>query len=198
MYLIIKPNKYYLYHHIIPNTNEVFYVGVGNASRITSFRKSSRNKMWTEQFNKTGFIVKVIKEFDNMKEAYREEVKNIEELRSLGVKLANISGGGRGGQKGVKPWNAGIKNPFSKETLKKLSDSGKLYYSKDENKTKHAKKCGSTKEFKAIDKKTKKVAWQGYSQSDCAKKLNLMQGCISRVLHKKTLTHKGYTFEYIK
>lgn len=193
----VKPNKYYLYHHIIPDTEEVFYVGVGKHSRILNTKNGKRNSSWTEQFEKTGLILEIIEEFDRPKEAYEAEILEIKRLRDQGHKLTNISGGGKGGQRGVKPWNAGVKNPFSKETLKKLSISGKRYYSNDENRVKHAKKCGSDRIFEAIHISTGKIEWRGYRQIECARIFDLRQDCISKVLQGKAKSHKGFTFRYV-
>ena len=42
MELIVKPNKYYLYHHINPENNKVFYVGVEKHSIILETSKTHK------------------------------------------------------------------------------------------------------------------------------------------------------------
>ena len=195
MQIKIKPNKIYLYHHINPENNEVFYVGVGKHSRVLETSKSKRSKEWLQQFNKTGLILRIIKEFDNREEAYKAEILEIKKLTDSGVSLINKNEGGLG-QKGIKPWNAGKVNPFSKETVKKLSKAGKKRYSSREIRVKHSKACGG-KMFCAKTKNADIVYYLGNSQNECAELLGLRQGCISKCLNGQAKSHKGYVFEYV-
>lgn len=193
--ITIKPNKYYLYYHVNPETEDIFYVGVGKHSRVLETSKCKRSKAWVDQFNKTGLKLFIVKEFDNSKDAYKAEIEAIKKLREEGIKLLNVSGGGKGGQRGVKPWNAGKKNVFKKESLKKISKAGKRRYSDRENREKHAISCGS-KKFIAINLETNNIEWSGYSQKMCAEELGLRQCGVNSVLRGRTKTHKGYTFKY--
>lgn len=191
--MVIKKNKYYVYAHFIPDTDDIFYIGHGNGMRPFEFRKSKRNEEWYRQFVKTGFEVKILYIVDSLKEACDLEIKEIEKAKNKKHKIVNITKGGRG-MLGVKPWNAGKKNVFSKESLDKISKAGKKYFSKKENRVKHSIKCGSTKKFQMI--KDGIVLWEGYSQKECADKYGLRQGCISKVLHGHAYKHAGYIFKY--
>lgn len=86
---------FYVYEHIRPDTGMVFYVGKGSKDRYKYFHK--RNKYWNKIVNKAGgFTVKKIIENVDEELALLAEVERINQLRKLGVKLANITDGGEG------------------------------------------------------------------------------------------------------
>ena len=97
--------KYYVYQHINPQTQEVFYIGMGCGNRDSDF-KYGRNPYYLKYVNKHGEpIVKRI--FENLT---KEEASNLEksQISKYGRKylnegsLTNISEGGEGGTKGRK------------------------------------------------------------------------------------------------
>ena len=118
-------NKFYVYFHINPLKNEVFYVGKGFGNR--AYRKYGRNKYWKNTFNKYGFIVDIIENGLTEQEAISKEIFYIEKIgrkiKDEGT-LVNITIGGEvvSGMKHIEdtrnkiseskkatiPWNKGL------------------------------------------------------------------------------------------
>jgi hypothetical protein len=111
---------FYVYEHIRNDTNSIFYVGKGKANRAYTAR--NRNEHWHNVVNKAqGFTVKfVVKDVDE-ELAYLAEEERIDQLKRLGIKLANINAGGAGVGSGDKHpmWGKphpqrGSKRPYGK------------------------------------------------------------------------------------
>jgi len=111
---------FYVYEHIRNDTNTVFYVGKGKAYRAYATR--NRNEYWHNVVNKAqGFTVRfVVKDVDE-ELAYLAEEERIDQLKRLGIKLANINAGGAGVGSGDKHpmWGKphpqrGSKRPYGK------------------------------------------------------------------------------------
>jgi hypothetical protein len=101
---------FYIYEHIRPDTNQVFYVGKGMGERINV--KRGRNVYWQNVVNKAGGFKSVkIVETTNEELAFLAEQERIDQLKRLGYKLANLNDGGAGG---VKP---------AEEVRKKMSEA---------------------------------------------------------------------------
>jgi hypothetical protein len=107
-------NKYYVYEHLKPNTNEIFYVGKGAGHRATT--KSNRNIYWHNIVNKyNGFDVKyLIKDVDE-EFALLVECERISQLKMLNIKICNLTDGGDG--------VSGYK--FTEQQRKNISDGHK-------------------------------------------------------------------------
>jgi len=85
---------FYVYEHIRNDTNAIFYVGKGKKER--AYRVNNRNEYWKNIVNKTGYTVRfVVKDVDE-ELAYLCEEERIDQLKRLGIKLANINAGGAG------------------------------------------------------------------------------------------------------
>ena len=126
--------KHYVYVHTNPQTNDVFYVGIGTGNRAYN-KWAGRNKFWDNYVAKHGFNVEIIQDNLTRKQSEKIEIKLIAELgrRQIdeGGILVNRSSGGDGStgythteefkrklseqRKGVK------KKPHSNETKQKLS-----------------------------------------------------------------------------
>ena len=104
-------NNYYVYFHINPLTNKVFYVGEGKGARAKS---KARNKYWHLQAKQYGYIVDIVDNNLTKKEALEKESFYI---NWFGLdNLTNIIPSG-----GV--WNKGLKlGPLSEPLRKKLSE----------------------------------------------------------------------------
>lgn len=96
--------QFYLYTHTRPDTNNVFYVGIGSDipgrySRAYEFGPSKRNSIWNKIWfkNKKQIIVDIIKTYDNQDECMQAEINLIKKYgricHNTGL-LANISSGG--------------------------------------------------------------------------------------------------------
>jgi hypothetical protein len=85
---------FYVYEHIRNDTNAIFYVGKGKNER--AYRVNNRNEYWKNIVNKTEYTVRfVVKDVDE-ELAYLCEEERIDQLKRLGIKLANINAGGAG------------------------------------------------------------------------------------------------------
>ncbi len=59
-------NEFYVYIHLNPETNEVFYIGKGKGNR--AYSKSSRNEYWNNYISKTGENFKTLIVKNNLSE----------------------------------------------------------------------------------------------------------------------------------
>ena len=91
---------FYVYEHIRLDTNIVFYVGKGCGGRVRS--KDKRNKHWHSIVNKAGYEGRLIAEFNDEELVFLVEQERIDQLRRLGINLANKTDGGCGGTKGYR------------------------------------------------------------------------------------------------
>jgi hypothetical protein len=118
--------NYYVYAHLNPKTNEIFYIGLGTGKRKNEF-KSGRNKHYINYVKKYGFpLVEILKENLIKEEACSLEIELITKYGRRGIEpkgiLLNKSKGGEGGNLGIKQ---------SQETRDKKSKSmlGKCIHS---------------------------------------------------------------------
>jgi hypothetical protein len=119
----------YVYKHIRKDTNEVFYIGIGELSnRMTS--KNNRNKYWFEIADKFDYFGEILE--DNLdwataceREKYWINYYGRKDL-NLGT-LVNLTDGGNGGAN------------RSKETIKQIIESRKWYRHSEETKQKISK-----------------------------------------------------------
>lgn len=90
-----KRYKYYIYLHINPLRNEIFYVGKGCGKR--AFSKSGRSSFWKNIVKKYGYIVDIVEDNLTEDEAFKREVFYIKKIgrRDLGLgTLINMTDGG--------------------------------------------------------------------------------------------------------
>lgn len=134
--------RYYIYRHIRPDTNQVFYVGLGSYGEKKNYQRAysikNRNKHWKNIVNKCEGIFKVEIMVDNLS----KENAVIEECRFIKIYgrrdldkgyLCNMTDGGEGvkelskeSRKVISEKRLGPKNPMygkklSKEALLKKS-----------------------------------------------------------------------------
>jgi hypothetical protein len=123
---------FYVYQHLRKDNNIPFYVGKGLKNR--AYKKSRRNKGWNNIVNKVGFIVEIIKYFNNEDDAIEYEHNLIKEYRNKNISLVNQTKYSSGGTK----WSyteevkqkqslgqVGTKRPKSKEWREKISKANK-------------------------------------------------------------------------
>lgn len=182
--------SFYIYRHIRPDKNEVFYIGKGNnISSLNYSRKDwrhKRNNLWQKIVNKNNgvFISEIIFECETEEEVNRKEAEFILIYGRINIKtgtLANLTDGGDG--------CVGMKH--SKETLAKLSISAKnrktpnpfLGKKHSENTKKLLSKMRSDKPNKPKDKfinvNTGEVL---YGIVAAAKSINLNKTSLSRAI----------------
>lgn len=89
---LIKPNRFYVYEHLKPNTGEVFYIGKGCDKR--AFQKRSRNNHWNNIVNKYGLEVNIV--YNNLTNSEASQ-KEIDLIDFYGLNnLCNMTQGGDG------------------------------------------------------------------------------------------------------
>lgn len=139
----------YVYIHINPIKNEIFYVGIGcTESRATS--KHNRTKFWHNVVNKYGYVVEIIHSKLTWEQACENEKYYIRLIgrRSLNKgPLVNLTDGGDGnlnpseeirekirnaqlGRKGYKHTEVAKQNMSKAQLGSKRSDIGKINMSK--------------------------------------------------------------------
>jgi hypothetical protein len=96
-------NKYYIYFHINPVKNEIFYVGKGKGRR--AYDKKIRNRFWKNIVNKYGYIINIAEEGLTEEQAHQRELFYIAKIgrRDLGKgSLTNLTDGGEGASGAVR------------------------------------------------------------------------------------------------
>jgi NUMOD3 motif len=86
-------NNFYIYQHLKADTNEIFYVGKGNKKRAYSY---NRGDYWKRVVAKHGLIVQIIYQDLDEETAFKLEIETIQQYRSQGIKLVNMTDGGEG------------------------------------------------------------------------------------------------------
>lgn len=86
---------FYVYEHIRPDNNNIFYVGKGIGNRAKSC--SDRNQHWNRIVTKAGgFSVNMIVKNLDEEFAFLVEIERIDQLKKLGIKICNMTNGGEG------------------------------------------------------------------------------------------------------
>lgn len=117
-------NKYYIYFHINPLKNEIFYVGKGKDNR--AFIKTRRSRYWNNITKKYGYIVDIVEEDLDEDDAFEREIFYIKKIgrRDLGLgPLVNQTDGGDGVTNSINPNRKGCK--LSDEHRKKIGDANR-------------------------------------------------------------------------
>lgn len=123
----------YVYIHAFPNTSDIhgiFYVGKGIKNRSHDFCKRNQyHKRIVAKYGKEKVIVRKLA-CESKQHALDLEIQMIAKLRSIGVKLANLTDGGEGAS-GIKPSEETrlklsiAKKNMSDDTKRKMSESKK-------------------------------------------------------------------------
>lgn len=92
-----RNSRFYIYAHIRPDKNEVFYIGKGKGRRAYD-GKTGRNRYWKNIVKKNNglFTVQILAENLIESLAFELEKELIKQFRERGVKLCNITDGGEG------------------------------------------------------------------------------------------------------
>lgn len=106
---------YYVYEFFIVETGEIIYVGKGTKDRYKV--KSQRNKFLTEMLRRHKCESRIVKSFDNEKDAFSFEYEYIKSLKSLGQCVCNIYSGGAGGS--GEHWTDELREEYSVKNVMK-------------------------------------------------------------------------------
>lgn len=217
-------NNWYVYKHIRLDTNEPFYIGIGNKKnygRAFELREDKRNNMWCSIFRKTPIQVEIVldglsKDEASEKEKYYIKLYGRKDLNT-GL-LCNMTDGGDG------TWNC----KRSEETKKLLSEQkkgdknpmfGKKHTEEHrikriigmtgKKRTEETKKrqslssikSGQAKKTLVIDYKTKEKLGIYHSISEACRSVGLLprnySGKAVMVANGKRNHVKGYSFIYL-
>ena len=123
--------NYYVYVHLTPLNNKIFYVGIGKNHRVIDGGRF-RNKKWKKEVYKNGgYLFKFLHENITKPEALDLERKYILEI---GIEnLTNIvgeNGNSTAFKKGQIPWNKGLKD-CQYYAVKKVKYKNTIYESVD-------------------------------------------------------------------
>lgn len=91
--VVVTKTDYYVYFHINPVKNQIFYVGKGRGKRAWS--KHNRNPFWQNTVDKYGWIVNIVEEGLTNAEACEREIFYIKKIGR--INLCNLTDGGEGG-----------------------------------------------------------------------------------------------------
>ncbi len=163
-------SKRVIYFHRRNDTNEVFYVGIGDLKN-RPYQSNGRNNEWTNVFNTVGRTVEIVHEGLTWDEACEYEMKYIKDFgrkdKGLG-QLVNKTDGGDGTM-GYKPtkevkefWGwlrQGERGSGSKKTEDEILEIRRLYATKK------------------------------YTQKQLSKMFNIIQPTISQIVRRKTWKH---------
>ena len=106
---------YYVYEFYIIDTGEIIYAGKGKGGRYK--RKCQRNRLLTEMLKKFSCDSRIIKIFDNEKDAFNFEYEYIKKLKLKGECVCNIYNGGAGGS--GEYWTDELREQYSKYNVMK-------------------------------------------------------------------------------
>jgi len=168
-------NKFYVYVHKRKDNDKIFYVGKGSNRRY--LQKGNRSQKWKNYVNKYGYNSEILFYFDTEEEAFKREQSLILTLKNLGYKLANISSGGEGGQKG---------NTHSSLTKQKMSIAHKGKHTGVNNNA-FKSKIKATNIFT-----NEEFIFIGPSELDA---FGFSNSCVYMCLTGKRKTHKNFIFQ---
>lgn len=131
---------FYVYEWFIKDTNEIFYVGKGTGNR---YKVLKHNKFFNDFVKRYECTSRIIKEFENEKDAFAYEHQRICELKSIGQCVCNIHDGGIGGTQSW--WTAERRKEYSIKNVMKSESQRKRMSEQNPMKNKDiAKKVGKS------------------------------------------------------
>jgi len=112
---------YYVYEFYIVETGEIVYVGKGRGNRYKV--RHSRNQLLTKTLKKYNCESRIVKQFENEKDAFQFEYDYINLLKNKGQCVCNIHSGGAGGS--GEYWTDELREEYSKNNVMKLPEQRK-------------------------------------------------------------------------
>lgn len=105
---------FYVYEWYIKDTQEIIYVGKGCRNR---YKVTKHNKFFNELIKRFECESRIIKEFENEKDAFNYEYIRIKELKEKGQCICNIYEGGTGGT--TNWWTDNLRKQYSENNVMK-------------------------------------------------------------------------------
>ena len=105
---------YYVYEWFIVDTNEIIYVGKGIRNR---YKVRKHNKFFNDMIMRFKCDSRIVKEFEDEKDAFEYEYDRICELKAKGQCVCNIYNGGSGGT--TSWWTDNIRERYSQKNVMK-------------------------------------------------------------------------------
>lgn len=218
----MSENNWYVYKHIRLDSNEPFYIGIGNKNnfaRAYEFRQDKRNPIWWKIFSKTSILVEIV--FENLtkdiaSEKEQELIKKYGRIDLNEGTLCNLTDGGDGiwnckrseeTKKILRLQKIGNKNPMygkkqSEETILKRSKS--LLGKKRNEETKKRQslssvKSGQAKSVNVYKFDTGEYVGTYYAISEACRILGFhkLNGKAVQVAKGKRSHTQGYVFKYV-
>lgn len=141
---------FYVYEWYVKDTNEIFYVGKGCGKRHKVTR--DRNSQFTKMINQYDCDSRIIKEFQNEKDAFDYEKQRIDELKAKGLCKCNFHSGGAGGSSEY--WTDQLRKEYSINNVMKRPEQRKRMSENNPMKNKEIAR-------KVAEKKSRKVIING-------------------------------------
>ena len=126
-------NRFYVYEHLRSDTGAIFYVGKVTGKRSSVRSHHHRNEFWQRIEKKAGgFFIQIVAKNIDEELAFLIEQERIAQLRTIGIRLCNMTDGGDGTSGWIKTpeWREKVGaahrgKVISKETRIKISESVK-------------------------------------------------------------------------
>lgn len=116
--------KYYVYAHLTPIENKIFYIGIGKNDRVID-AGARRNKSWKKVvYENNGFLFKFLHKNLTKEESLILERKYINEigLENL-TNIVGEEGNSTAFKKGLIPWNKGLSYPQDNHNKKVIHNN---------------------------------------------------------------------------
>ena len=105
---------YYVYEWYIKETGEIIYVGKGCRNR---YKVTKHNRFFNDMIKRNECKSRIIKKFENEKDAFDYEFIRINELKEKGQCVCNIYNGGTGGS--TNWWTDEMRKKYSEKNVMK-------------------------------------------------------------------------------
>lgn len=138
---------FYVYEWYIKDTDEIFYVGKGTGNRYKVTK--NRNEFFINTINQYDCESRIIKYFQNEKDAFNYQKERIDQLKAIGLCKCNIHTGGAGGSSEY--WSEKLRKQYSENNVMKRPQQRKRMSEQNPMKNKEiAKKVAEKKSRKVI------------------------------------------------
>lgn len=105
---------FYVYEWFIVDTEEVIYVGKGTGNR---YKVKKHNRLFNEMIKRFKCDSRIVKKFEDEKDAFAYEFERINEMKKKGQCVCNIYDGGFGGT--TSWWTDELKEAYSQNNVMK-------------------------------------------------------------------------------